>query len=382
MSSLMHLAAGGVSRRIAAGGLVCLLMSFCAGGEEDIITVRMDGHAEGVGREAREEAIANAEVEVLVAVLKSMVASGDLGALNPILRNAPRYIRNYDLLRHDALDEKTRVEIDAHVLERALQQDVAALMLPRLVRRPRVLLLMGEKIGQDRIIAVPDYGVAETALRAGVEKLGLEVSGSEAVGAYYTQAQLIGAVEGDVEAAGAFARGTLHDVVVIGTAVTEPETTPDGFTVVRNTATVSLRVFRGVDGKMVDALSAKAAVHGVELTDSGEQAVTDACAKLVGDVTVACVITVLGARPDDHVLFVLANPGARSGVQALIDAIRAFPDVSQVEELLYTPQLARFRIAYRGPMPPLVDFLRRQPCGESKLVIKTVVAREIAADCG
>lgn len=382
MRSLTHLAAGGVSPRIAACAIVYLSASLVAAAEEDIITVRMDGHAEGVGREAREAAIANAEMEVLIAVLKSMVASGDLAALNPILRNAPRYIRNYDMLRNDAVDEKTSVEIDAHVLERPLQQDVAALMLPRLVRPPRVLLLLGEKIGEDRIVAVPDSGVAETALREGVAKLGLEVTGSEVVSAYYTQAQLIEAVQGDVESAGAFVRGTLYDVVVIGTAITEPETTPDGFTVVRNRATVSLRVFRGADGKMVDALSAKAAVHGVELTDTGEQAVADACAKLIGDVTVACVIAVLGVRPDDYVLFILANPGARDGLQALVDAIRAFPEVSQVEELLYTPQLARYRIAYRGPMPPLVDFLRRQPCGGSKLMIKTVVAREITADCG
>lgn len=354
-------------------GVACV-----AEGEDDgLFTVRMEGHAEGVGFAARQTAIENAKHEVVVKVLEAIVASGDLEPFRALLRNASRYIASYDLLRHDPSDDATRVEIDAQVREAALRRDVAAIMLPRLPQPPTVLLLVGERIGADCIVAAPDLGVSETVLREGLAKLGLKVQGAAAAGEYYSQAQLIEIVTGDVELGGRFARGSLADAVIIGTAVTDIEEGPAGTNVQRNKAAVSLRVFRGVDGNMTEALTATAAVYSLDPTEGGEQAVQDACAKLVGDAAVAAIITVLGIQTANQVLVSVEGPRSRDCLAPIIATLEGDSAIEAVDELYFSEKLARLRVTYDGPMSHLVALLTPGPyCGRT-LGVRHVVGRTI-----
>ena len=354
---------------------VLSLAQACA--EDDTFSVRMHGYAEGVGFAAREKAIENAKSEVVTAVLQSLVASGDLQPLRPILRNAGSYVVSYDLLRHDVEEGATTVEIDAHVLEKPLHRDVATVMLPRLPRPPTILLVVGERIGDDRIAAVHDYGAAEATLIEAMEKLGLSVSGSASVEAHYNHSQLVEIVNGGVEPAQRFARGSLADVVVIGQAVTEVQGDPAGGSLIRNRATVNLRIFRGADGKMTDAFTAVAAVLSQDPLEGGEQAIRDAGAKLVGDITVATVLTVLGAQASDNVLIEIENPGSRERIAAVVAFLEAGANVASVEQLLWSESFARLQAVYPGPMSLLADSLESGTYEGARLQIRRVVGRRM-----
>lgn len=367
-------------RRLILGTAVFLLSAGAACAEEDLITLRANGSAEGVGVSARNAGIAAAQREALDSLVQSMAPGGTKDVFEPILRNASKYVRSYDVLRCDVEGKRTHVEIDAHFLERPLRQDVAATMLPRLASPPRIQLLIGEQIGGDKIIAVPDQGLAETALRAGLKKLGMESLGSDSLGKLYTQAQLIGIVNGDVESGGKFARAGLADVVVVGTAVNSSEETSRGSNLMKTRTVVTLRVFRGVDGKMVDSLSATAVVNGADTTASGEQAVQDACDKLSGEMVVSAVLTVLSARPPDAVILVLDKPGSHERLQAVMKTIEGMQGVSGMEELAYSDALARVRFKFDGRMALLVQALTSQPFEGKDLRVRKVVAREMETE--
>ncbi len=361
-------------RRRVLWGMAAFLC-YAGGGfaEEDLITVRMKGHAEGLGVTARNVAVANAQQEVLESVIQSLIASDDMSPFQPMLRNAERYLRNYDLLRCDVADNVTQVEIDAHVLERPVRQDVAALIRPRLPKPPKVLLVMGEQIAADKGITIPEQGIAETAFVQELKKLNFDISVSESIAPLYPKAQLIELVKAGVDACGKFARGTMADVVLVGTAITADEGAAGGGNMARTKATVNLRVFRGLDGKMTDDLTRVAAVYGANPRESGEQAVQDACIKMSGDIVVAGILAAAGALPPDSVLIVVEKPAARDRVDGIVQTLKSAPGVSGVEDLYYSDALARLRVTYSGAVSKLVGVLTE----EEGLRVHSAIGREI-----
>ncbi len=363
-----------MQRRRVLWGMAVVLC--CGGGgfaEEDLITVRMKGHAEGLGITARNIAVANAQQEVLESVIQSLIASDDMSPFQPMLRNAERYLRNYDLLRCDVAGNATDVEIDAHVLERPVRQDVAALIRPRLPKPPKVLLIVGEQIGTDKGVTIPEPGIAETAFVQELKKLSFDVSVSDSLAPLYPKAQLIELVRADVDACGKFVRGTMADVVILGTAITADEGAAGGGNMARTKATVNLRVFRGLDGKMTDDLTRVAAVYGANARESGEQAVQDACIKMSGDIVVAGILAAAGALPPDSVLLVVEKPDARDRVDGIVQTLKSAPGVSGVEDLYYSDALARLRVHYSGPIAKLVERLT----ADGALRVHSAIGREI-----
>lgn len=335
--------------------------------------MRMKGHAEGLGAAARNAAINFAQQEVLESVIQSMIASEDMTPFQPMLRNAARYLRNYDLLRCDTAENATDVEIDAHVRERPVRQDVAALIRPRMPKPPKVLLIAGEQIGNAQAATIPSPGIVETTLVQELKKLKFDVSTSESITALYPKAQLIELLGADMETCGKFARGTLADVVMLGVATTASEGPAGGGNVARTKATLNLRVFRGLDGKMTDDLTRTAAVYGANPSESGEQAVQDTCIKMAGDIVVAGILAAVSALPPDTILIVLEKPNARENVDSVVQTLKSLAGVSGVEELYYSDALARLRVTYSGPISTLVTLLT----AEHTLRTRMVVGREM-----
>jgi len=164
---------------------------------------------------------------------------------------------------------------------------------------------------------------------------------------------------------------------VIGTAVTASESQPDGSTLVRNTAEVTLRVFRGFDGKMTDVLAASAVVRSVHPHEGGEQAVRDACAKLVADTLVASVITVLGTQAPDTLILTVKGHANRSRLYSVLRTLKSSPFVGAVEEVFCSDALARYRVAYDGPMLDLVDLLTPGVYEGRPLEVEQVIQRNM-----
>lgn len=372
------------SRRILCGAIVFFLLLALGppalASDDDLVEVRMEGYAEGIGLAARNAAIANAKQEIIRKLLNNVVASGDLQHLRSILRQAGRYIRGHYVLRHDFVGDSTRVEIDAYVNVAALHSDVAVTMLPFLPERPSLLLVLGEKLAHDEIVAVPDFGYAESALRAALGRFNLNVEGVDTVSNRFSQAELIQTVTGELELGGAFARANSHDVVVIGAAEVETEETSPGSNLFRHRASVTIRLYRGGSGEFVDAFTELAAVSSAEPMQGSIQAVEDACAKLAGDVTIASVLAVLGARQDPRVLLTVENPNSEAPVLELERVLREAFGHDTVERLFYSEALARMRVDWGGPMVDFVDLISSGDFEGAWIQVHRAVGREVEAE--
>ncbi len=361
------------------GGAVCLVAVFScwAVGEEELLTVRAEGVAEGTGASAREMALESARKDAVEQVLRSLVATEDITPLRAILRHASRYVRSHELLRTGRDGGQTVVEADVRVLVKPLQYDVAVTMLPRLPSPPKVLVVVGERVGSDKIVAVPDFGIGETALRKGMKNQRLDLSGTDVLGDRFNQAQLIEAVTGGIETGRRFTVANRADVVMLGAATTTAEPETDGTNVHICRAEVHLCVFRGFDGKMTDDLVSVATVRSANVDEGSELAVEDACEKLVGDAVVAAVLTALGTQQSDAVLLTVERPGSRTRFGALVVRIETEFYVGDVEELHYSEDIARVRVPYDGPMAHFVDVLSAYAYDGVKFEVQRAVGREM-----
>lgn len=319
------------------------------------LTVRSTGYAEGVGYGARERAINDARQRALVEVIQSYMGTDDLQLFRPILRNAAAYVPVYDLLRHDQAGQDTRVEIDAYVQEAPLQRDIATIMLPRLPEKPRVLLVIGEQIADDAILAVPDFGAAEVALAEALKEKGLEVSGANTLEKLYSQEQLIKLVQGGVEEGSKFARENTAHVVVVGTAKSAYLQEKEEVNMKKNTAQVRLSIYRGSDGKMVDDAFAEAVVHAADPFEGGEAAVQDACRKAQANVITAAAMAVLSTQATDNMLITILHPGNTSRLDAFTTMLAKVQGAGKPQVLYFSEALARVSLPYDGPTGALVD---------------------------
>lgn len=361
----------------AAVFLLCTSLAQAASDPPVQLTVRSTGYAEGVGYAARDRAVGDARQRALLDVMEALSASEDLKLFRPILRNVDAYVPSYDLLRHDQVGEDTRVEIDAHVLEAPLQRDIAAIMLPRLPEKPRVLLVIGEQIGDDAIMAVPDFGVAEVALKKVLEEKGLEVRGVDTLDGLYTHQQLMALVAGGVEEGSKFAKENPAHVVVVGSARSTYTQSSEDINMKKNTAEVRLNVFRGSDGKMVDDVFSQATVHAADAFEGGEASVQDACRKAQQAVITAAAITVLSTRASDSLLITVVDPGTRERLDALVKALSSEPGAGAAQVLYFSEGLSRISMPYDGGMGDLVDTISHYSFDGAGVEVRRVLKRDM-----
>lgn len=376
-------AVGGCSReKKSRAGLLALIccLSVCgvsAGDDDGLLPVRAEGFADGIGFAARRRAVDAAAKDAVAQFMQSLVAGQDLAAVDALLQDGRPYVHHVDLLRQEEHGDSTFVEADVYLIERSLQRDLAEYMLPRFSSPPRVILVIGEQFVQDEVPAVLEGGTAESVLLEALRKKGVAAQGVEAIPEYFSHPELLGAVQGDIETGGLFARAMNADVVVLGTAVARAAATAAGSNLLRNEAALTLRIFRAFDGKMTDTLSARHVVHAADPREGGKQALRDVSLKLAGDVIVAAVITVLGARAEEGVQLTIERPGDRARLDAVIRALQAVPGAAQFEEKFYSDRLARFAFLYDGPMALLVDQIRNREFAGAKLVVQSVIGREV-----
>jgi len=373
-----------ISRRTCCGAIVFLAFLHpghtAHASDDDLVEMRMEGYADGIGLAARHEAIENAKQEIIRKLLNNIVADGELGHLRTILRQSSRYIRGHYPLRHDFIGDTTRVEIDAYVNLPALYNDVAVTMLPFLPEPPRLLLVIGEQLPHDEIVAVPDFGYADTALREALSKFRLQVTGVETIIEQFSQAELIEAVSGGLELGSAFARAQQSDVVILGAVQVEAEETAPGSNVFRHKATATVRLYRGGNGEFVDAFTEIAAVSSADQVEGSVQAVEDACEKLAGDITMASVLAVLGAAKDPRVLLTLEHPGAGERMAELERLLREAFGYNNVEIYFTSERFARIRVDYDGPMIDFVDLISSGAFADAYIQVHRAVGREVEAE--
>lgn len=345
--------------------------------EPAYLKVRAEGHAEGIGYSARRAAIADAGNEAIGQMLETMVAREDLESVQTLLANAARYIDHTEVLRCDQTDGTTHVEADVFLLEDPIEKDLAEFYLPRLGGKPRVVLLIGEQLARDTAPAVLPGGLAEQTLTEQLVKKGMDILGVEAADPLFSHPSLIDIVTGDLDAAGACARGMPADVFVAGTVVTDCRPTAPGSNLYRCHAQIVLRAYRAFDGKMTDAVSTQYTVHAADADEGQRQAIRDACLKVTDPLSVAAIITVIGTRVSEDIQMTVTAPGDRARLDELLAALQIIPGVRDMKEMFFSDKLARVSFFFDGPMMILVDQVRGRVFGGLELKVDRVVGREM-----
>ncbi len=343
-----------------------------------VFTVRMTGRAEGIGLTARKLAVEDAQHQALMDVLQAMTNTSDMAPFKGVLRQASRYVQRHDLLRTDVVGPYTEVEIDVHFFERPLRHDVATVMLPRLPRTPTVLLLIAEYIGPDAETLGPTFHIADGLFKERMKDFDFSLMGIQQLLDHYDLSKLLAIINGDITDAAAFARAHQADVILIGSASTLHEPLSTDTNMMRHRASVVLRAFAGPDGKMTDIMTAQAAVQGVDVMDGGEQAVRDACGKLIGDSIVAVVLTMLTLEDESRVIIEVAHPETLEQVQAIVEMMRRIPGVYGVETLFFSESLARLAVEYSGAMAFFADFISGQRIAGQAIEVTRCVKREMS----
>lgn len=347
-----------------------------ASAQEGDFVLRMVGRAEGTGFTARHEALQAARQEVIWEILKSKIASGDVRPFRVMVRNADAYIDRVVELHVDSDGGQTRVEIDAFVDIASFEQDLAALAMPRLAMPPVVACLIGEQDAGGPL-EVTEEGLAERALVSGLDDLEIDARGHGEAAITLSDADLKAALSGDLAHAAAYARETLADAVVLGVVTVVREADQDQSGTAKTRATLEARVFRGSDGDLLEVFARSAAITGNDPVACREEAVGDVATKLLGDVTVATVLSVLGSQKRDEVLITLMNPGSRERMNLLTGLLAEDNAVHSVEEAYFSERSARIRVGYEGPMSYLVDQLLTRSYDGWILEVQEVIGRDM-----
>jgi hypothetical protein len=348
----------------------------------------MEAKAPGTGMEARAVATGNAQHAILAQILKTSLAIDDAPTIEPLLQRPERYIRSTQLARYEIVDGETRIEVESFVDRNQLLKDAASLILPRIQPPPKALVLVAQQAGANEPAVASSAGTAEREIGKALEKASFEVVDTACVRACHTEAELLAAIKGNSQVAGSFAREGFADVVVLGEAAVDTEhgggflpssrrPSAPGQAVPRRHGKVTVRVFRGRDGKCIDTLTREAVVHSAIPDEGAAAALEDACAKLTEDMVMLCVMAVVGEQARDELVITLEEPGTRERLGAFAGVLAKATGSPAVDVLLYSDRLARVRVSYAGSMVPLMDILTGNTYAGMALEIRRALQRDV-----
>lgn len=359
----------------ASAASVFSIPAYAAPAEGELV-LRMIGNAEGTGFAARHAALEDARQEVIWEILKTKIASGDLRPFRSMARSAEKYITRMEELHLDSDGGQTRVEVDAYVDIQAVEHDLATLMLPRLATPPTVTCLIAVEDEKGELY-LQDPGLAETTMVDGLKKLGITPTTHLETAAQQSPESLRAALTGDLEKAASYVKETLADAVVLGIVSIERGPALDRGGTAKTRATLDARIFRGNDGDLLEVFARSAAITGKDATACQEEAISDTVTKMLGDITVTTVLSVLSTQKKDEVMITLHNPGSRSRVEALVMLLDQDSAVNSIEESFFSERLARLRVGYEGPMAYIVDQISSHSYEDWTVEVQQVIGREM-----
>ncbi|MBI2421326.1 MAG: hypothetical protein HYV27_00755 [Candidatus Hydrogenedentes bacterium] len=345
--------------------------------QNEAFRIRGVGAAEGSNFDVRRSALQAAFQNAIQQVLDVKIAEPDLATNRRILRYAERYIPNYTVVEQSQGAEGVTISIDAEVDQETLEYDISALILPRLTTPPSVQFILAEDHDGTARLATRNSGTAQTIFDAGLENLKVEGHSPEELLDMFSEATLLEAIYGDVAAASQIARAALTDTVVMGRISVSALAASPGSPMLEHTAQAALRVFRTSDGKMLDDITSRAVVLSRPEISGSDQAIEDACKKLIGPTVVAAVMTVVSDQPKDRVIITVETPQSQENWTSIKDALTQDAAVFSVEDLFFTEKRARLRLAYDGPMGHLADLLSGLPVHGGTLTVDRAVGRNM-----
>ena len=359
-------------------GLLLIGVMPCSYGanNEDLIKVRAEAVAMGIGDAARQTAIANAQQRILAEIVETTFSTDDVSKVASLLKEAPRYIKVSRLVGGETRKDSTRVEIECLVRRQKLISDVARFFLSKLPQPPTALVFVGLQAG-DTPITLDERNPVNATLSSMVVEQGLERIDTALFRKSHTDADLAAVLQGDKDAGTALARQRFADVLIIGVAKIHGTVGGMEGSVVDNAVDVTLRIYRATDGKLMDAIAQQAVVHSATGTDGIGLAIEDVCAKIKVPLTQSALVAATTLRTTDDIIITIEEPGPRERIDALVKRLNQIEGVTDAEELLYTDSTARVRVSYGGMLGVLAKALTAEPIGGTKLEVRLAVQRDI-----
>ena len=335
----------------------------------------MDGTAEGTGRAARAQAVANAQTIVLADLVESLAGSSNLSLFTPILDSPQAYVHSCRVLQCSEEAGVTRVEVEVSVLQRELRRDMAALVLAGL-ERPLSVLVLVRAAPSDLALDLSSLPLQVEGRLSGVLKeKGLDVVGPGGARGLYAEAELDERLRGEKEALAALARENLVDVIVVG--VLSIESTQTGVNTFTNRIGLSLQVVREHDAALLDVLKREVVNHSAVPEEGVRAAVEEVC-ELFNEsleMTVLLAGSRLPSRP--YVVVEIENLGDPDRMDRVAEVIGTVFGVTEVNVLFKTDQVGRLRFLYEGPMSLVVNALRDHQFDGFSLAVTRAVGRRI-----
>ncbi len=363
-----------------AAALAMVAASFTGMGvEHTTLELQSEGNALGLGPAARSAAVHDAVKAMVIARLEALAPTRDFSAFASIIERADAYVLNCRVIEETTSDDSTHVEIAADLLDARLKADAAALVLSGYGRKPRIVLLVSERIAPGEPRELTEPGVAETAIEEELRRARLEVYVSQDLLGRAGVDELMQCLAGSPELAGQLARSCLADIAILGTATTRAEQgqRPSASGLKRVHATLHLRVIRAADGYILDEVDSEAELLSEDPEEGGILAIKDACEKVTSALSNAAALGILGGTPRDKVFMTVEGLGADALLEQILQTIRTCPGVGEIKEMYASDEMVRLSIAYTGPMGAMVDALAAGRFSDYQLETHTVVDRDM-----
>ncbi len=342
------------------------------------VETQADGTAAGLGPAARGAAIRNAQANIVVNRLEILAPTRDFSLFASIVENPERYVPAYRVIREDTTDNATTVEIAGEVLDAKLRRDAAKRILESHAQKPRVILMVDERIAPDEPRALKDKGVAEDAIAEKLRDAKFDVVDSRELLAKNSEADLRQFLGGSPGLLSELARTHLADIVIVGNASALLEGGADGKSGLhRLHAKVDLRVIRAADAYELDDVKTEAVLFSADVREGGALCVTDACDKAAPALVDAAALGMLGGTPQDKVYLTIEGLEGKAQLDQILATIQAVPGVDSVDQMYTSDVMVRLAVAYSGSMTPFVDALSRGKYDGRYLHIRSVVNRDM-----
>ncbi|HOE67197.1 MAG TPA: hypothetical protein PLO62_11790 [Candidatus Hydrogenedentes bacterium] len=374
-----------IRRRAAPWGLVALTAIAACGaavaapGAADVavegpLRLQANGVAMGIGAAGRVAAIENAERNAIAQALEEIAATRDLTSFGSMIQAPSRYVLSYNLLRHETSADATEVSVDLFLNKDLFCAEAAAILARTLPRRPRLVVLMGEKTGEAPVrVASPENWAAD-ALCHSLRDRHMDVCGMRELAAHYSAEELTARLEAETPLAARLALENLADMALIASVYSAIDPGPTNAKAC--SVRLSARLLRGADAAVLFDRSVDAVVHSVNAEEGMRQATLDACLKLAPKAATMAILGLAGLR-DAQVTLSIANIRSRENAAIVQDCIAAFPGVRRAEIIFYADALARLRIDGDFSLSALVDHLVLRAFPTFWLESKSAMDREV-----
>jgi hypothetical protein len=342
------------------------------------LEVQGEGYAAGLGPAARAEAIRVAQTAIIIQRLETLAPNRDFALFAPMLEQPERFVPSYRVIDEETTDNATHVEIAGQLLDAELKRNAAALILHSRADKPRVILIISERISPGTPRSFQDEGVAESAIAEKLEEAKFEVMDSRQLLSANTEDELRQYLGGSPSLASQLARRELADVAILGSAASFIEAgNSKNAGLRRHRAELDLRVIRAADGYILEEIESAAELISVDSGQGGVLSVKDACEKISDPLINAAALGLLGGAPQNQIYLTIEGLGGGEQLEQILKRIKTVPGVESVDEMYTTDEMARMAIAYSGPMGPFVDALSANRYDGYFLHTESVVNRDM-----